>query len=109
MTDKLPKFIGPFQVASRICPTTYLVEDILAKRKGKVWRRLKAHQCQLGRFHTKTDGKWMQETPLEVSDKVKVEELKEVSNSAPEQKLTSLSSGRKIRPRTWPYLDYNLD
>ncbi|EFX73068.1 hypothetical protein DAPPUDRAFT_253577 [Daphnia pulex] len=29
----LPKYVGPFQVVKKICPTTYLVEDLPANRQ----------------------------------------------------------------------------
>lgn len=34
----LPKYVGPFQVAKKVCHTTYLVEDLPARRKKKRFR-----------------------------------------------------------------------
>jgi hypothetical protein len=31
----LPKYVGPYQVVKKVCPTTYLVENLPARRKKK--------------------------------------------------------------------------
>ena len=49
----LPKFIGPFQVVRKVCPTTYLVEDLPHNRKKKEWRRFRAHVCQIRKFRAR--------------------------------------------------------
>jgi ribonuclease HI len=60
MTAKLlPKFIGPCQIVRRTCPTTYLVENIHARQKGKMRKKFMAHQCQIRPFHVRTDEEWI--------------------------------------------------
>lgn len=54
----LPKFTGPFQVVRKICPTTYLVEDLPAHRKRKTYRRFNAHVSQIRKFHSREDVEW---------------------------------------------------
>ena len=51
----LPKFIGPFHVVSKVCPTTYLVEDLPHRRRKKVWRRFRAHICQIRKFRVREE------------------------------------------------------
>ena len=54
----LPKYVGPFQVVKKICPTTYLVEDLPAKRKKKRFRRFNVHVVQIRMFHPREDVEW---------------------------------------------------
>ena len=54
----LPLYIGPYQVVGRRSMVTYLVEDIPAMRKRKVWRRFTAHVSQMKRFRTPHDTEW---------------------------------------------------
>ncbi|XP_045023994.1 LOW QUALITY PROTEIN: uncharacterized protein LOC116925085 [Daphnia magna] len=54
----LPKYIGPFQVVKKVCPTTYLVEDLPARRKKKRFRRFNAHVVQIRKFHPREDPEW---------------------------------------------------
>lgn len=54
----LPKFIGPFQVASQKCKNTYLIEDLPFMRKRRVWRRFNAHVAQLKPFQVREDVYW---------------------------------------------------
>ena len=54
----LPKYVGPFQVVKKICPTTYLVEDLLAKRKKKRFRWFNVHVVQIRMFHPREDVEW---------------------------------------------------
>ena len=49
----LPKFVGPFQVIQKVCPTSYLVEDLPSKRKKKTYRRFRAHVCQIRKFRVR--------------------------------------------------------
>jgi hypothetical protein len=51
----LPKFVGPYQVVKKVCETTYLVEDLPARRKKTKFRRFNAHVCQIRRFHARED------------------------------------------------------
>ena len=46
----LPKFIGPYQVRRRLGPVTYLVEDVPARRRKRVWRSFPAHVSQIRAF-----------------------------------------------------------
>lgn len=54
----LPKFIGPFQVVKKVCPTTYLVEDVPHRRRSQVWRRFRAHICQIRKFRVREDNRF---------------------------------------------------
>ncbi|XP_045025111.1 uncharacterized protein LOC123469829 [Daphnia magna] len=54
----LPKYVGPFQVVKKVCPTTYLVEDLPARRKKKRFRRFNAHVVQIRKFHPREDPEW---------------------------------------------------
>ena len=54
-TKLLQRFTGPYQVVKRLCPTTYLVEDIPARRRRRRWRRFNAHVTQLRLFHTRAE------------------------------------------------------
>jgi hypothetical protein len=54
----LPKYVGPFQVVKKIWPTTYLVEDLPAKRKKKRFRRFNVHVVQIRMFHPREDVEW---------------------------------------------------
>ena len=68
MARELFKFTGPFQVARQKCDNTYLVEDLLAKRKKRTWRRFNAHVAQMRLFHVRSDFDWRPEDddgPLE--------------------------------------------
>ena len=56
LTKKLlPSYIGPYQVVKRIDPLTYLVEELPASRKRRIWRRFPAHVSQLKPFRTPQD------------------------------------------------------
>ena len=56
LTKKLlPSYIGPYQVVKRIGPLTYLVEELPASRKRRIWRRFPAHVSQLKPFRTPQD------------------------------------------------------
>jgi hypothetical protein len=46
----LPRFIGPYQVRRRLGPVTYLVEDVPARRRKRVWRSFPAHVSQIRSF-----------------------------------------------------------
>jgi Integrase zinc binding domain/Integrase core domain len=46
----LPKFIGPYQVRRRLGPVTYLVEDVPARRRKRLWRSFPAHVSQIREF-----------------------------------------------------------
>lgn len=63
----LPKFIGPFQVVRKVCPTTYLVEDLPHNRKKKEWRRFRAHVCQIRKFRAR-EPDWGSEDEEEPDD-----------------------------------------
>lgn len=52
-TKLLPRFTGPYQVVRRVCPNTYLVEDLPARRRRRRWRRLNAHVSQIRVFRTR--------------------------------------------------------
>jgi hypothetical protein len=54
----LPKYVGPYQVVKKVCPTTYLVEDLPARRKKKKFRRFNAHVVQIRKFHPREDPEW---------------------------------------------------
>ncbi|EFX64357.1 hypothetical protein DAPPUDRAFT_118259 [Daphnia pulex] len=54
----LPKFVGPYQVVKKVCETTYLVEDLPARRKQT--KRFNAHVCQIRHFHAREDVEWEQ-------------------------------------------------
>lgn len=54
----LPKYVGPFQVVKKICPTTYLVEDLPANRQKKRFRRFNVHVVQIQMFHPREDVDW---------------------------------------------------
>lgn len=54
----LPKYVGPFQVVKKICPTTYLVEDLPAKRQKKSFRHFTVHVVQIRMFHPREDVEW---------------------------------------------------
>ncbi len=51
----LPKYVGPFQIVAKQSPLSYLVEDIKAKRKKKVWRRFPVHVSQIKPYKTPRD------------------------------------------------------
>ncbi|KZS10523.1 putative Histone-lysine N-methyltransferase NSD2 [Daphnia magna] len=51
----LLKYVGPFQVVKKICPTTYLVENLPAKRHKKRFRRFNDHVVQIRKFQTRED------------------------------------------------------
>jgi hypothetical protein len=52
----LPKYVGPFQVVKKVCPTTYLMEDLPAQqRKKKRFLRFNAHVVQIRKFHPRAD------------------------------------------------------
>ena len=59
MTKKLlPRYIGPYQIVKKKSSVTYLVEDIPAMRKRKVWRRFTSHVSQMKPFRTPQDCEW---------------------------------------------------
>jgi hypothetical protein len=49
------KYIGPFQIAAKQSPLSYLVEDIKAIRKKKIWRRFPVHVSQIKPYKTPRD------------------------------------------------------
>jgi hypothetical protein len=49
---------GPFQVVKKICPTTYLVEDLPAKRQKKRFRQFNVHVVQIRMFHPRECVEW---------------------------------------------------
>jgi hypothetical protein len=51
----LPKYVGPYQVVKKVCLTTYLVENLPARRKKKKFRRFNAHVVQIRKFHPRED------------------------------------------------------
>ncbi|KAI9559444.1 hypothetical protein GHT06_013434 [Daphnia sinensis] len=54
----LPLYIGPFQIAQKMGPLTFLVEDTPVNRKKKRWRRFPAHVSLLKPFRVPTDEEW---------------------------------------------------
>jgi hypothetical protein len=59
MTKKLlPRYIGPYKIVKQKSSVTYLVEDIPAMRKRKVWRRFLVHVSQMKPFKTPQDDEW---------------------------------------------------
>ncbi|KZS03337.1 Uncharacterized protein APZ42_033963 [Daphnia magna] len=64
----LPKFIGPFEIVKRVCPTTNLVEDPPTKRKRMVWRRFNAHVAQMRPFYHPRETEWLPEDSSSDSD-----------------------------------------
>lgn len=53
LTKKLlPRYIGPFQIVKKVSPLTYLVEEIPASRRKRIWRRFPVHVSQLKPFRT---------------------------------------------------------
>ncbi|EFX63076.1 hypothetical protein DAPPUDRAFT_335971 [Daphnia pulex] len=124
----LPKFVGPFQVVKKLCETTYLVEDLPARRKKKQFRRFNAHVCQIRRFHTREDVEWEAEEDSDTEEEEESSESEEengvVNNTEePVENLPSVAvseavgeenepevqpreaektrSGRKSRPPRW--------
>ena len=84
----LPKYIGPFQVVKKVCPTTYLVEDLPAQRKKKRFRRFNAHVVQIRKFHPRDDAEW-DDWPDEPEDS---------SSSQPAEKEASVASQEYVQP-----------
>ncbi|KZS19675.1 Uncharacterized protein APZ42_013835 [Daphnia magna] len=69
LTKKLlPKFIGPFQVVKKVCPTTYLVEYLPARRKKNSHRWFNAHVCQIHQFHGRSDLEWDESEDITVDE-----------------------------------------
>ena len=67
-TKLLPRYTGPYQVVRRVCPTTYLVEDIPARRRRRRWTRFNAHVSQLRLFRTREGArrKRLDSTPIHI-------------------------------------------
>ncbi|KZS11898.1 putative Histone-lysine N-methyltransferase NSD2 [Daphnia magna] len=62
MTKKLlPKFIGPFEIVKRVCPTTNLVEDPPTRRKKQIWRRFNEHVAHIRPFRSPYETEWRPE------------------------------------------------
>ena len=57
----LPKFVGPFQIVKQVCPVTYLVEDLPALRRRRMYRRFNAHVGQIRPFHVREENDWRPE------------------------------------------------
>jgi hypothetical protein len=56
LTKKLlPRYRGPYQVVKKVSTLTYLVEEIPASRRKRIWRRFPAHVSQLKPFFTPQD------------------------------------------------------
>ena len=89
----LPKYIGPFQVVKKVCPTTYLVEDLPAQRKKKRFRRFNAHVVQIRKFHPRDDAEW-DEWPDEPEDSIEIQP----SSSQPAEKEASVASQESVQP-----------
>ncbi|KZS13498.1 Uncharacterized protein APZ42_021358 [Daphnia magna] len=60
-------------IVRQVCPTTYLVEDLPAKRIRKRWRRFNAHVCQLKLFRLRVEE--------EIDDEVSENEAEDVDDS----------------------------
>jgi hypothetical protein len=101
----LPKFVGPNQVVKKVSETTYLVEDLPARRKKTKFRRFNAHVCQIRRFHARDDVEWEQgnysEEEEESSDS---EEEGEVINNTrePEEYLPSVAATETVGEEQQP-------
>jgi hypothetical protein len=104
----LPKFVGPNQVVKKVSETTYLVEDLPARRKKTKFRRFNAHVCQIRRFHARDDVEWEQgnysEEEEESSDS---EEEGEVINNTreprePEENLPSVAATETVGEEQQP-------
>lgn len=61
----LPRFIGPYQIVKRVSRTCYLLEDIPANRRKRIWRSFNAHSCQLRRYSARVETEWTPEAHLE--------------------------------------------
>lgn len=57
----LPRFIGPFQIVYKICPTTYMVEELPALRRRRRWRRFPAHCAQIRPYRIRNEVGWKPE------------------------------------------------
>lgn len=88
----LPKFVGPFQIVRQVCPTTYLVEDLPAKRIRKRWRRFNAHVCQLKLFRLRVEE--------EIDDEVSENEAEDVDDS--ETGSSTIISGHARKTQVVP-------
>ena len=102
----LPKFIGPFQVVRKVCPTTYLVEDLPAKRRKKTFRRFQAHVVQIRRFHPREDNEWddwpeeeVLPTEEDQQDALPIQqEIEQEPDPVPPAPVITTRSGRKVNP-----------
>ncbi|KZR97982.1 Histone-lysine N-methyltransferase NSD2, partial [Daphnia magna] len=97
----LPKFVGPYQVVKKVCDTTYLVEDLPAKRKKTKFRRFNAHVCQIRRFHARDDVEWEQgDYSEEEEESFDSEEEGEVINNTegPKENLPSVTVCEEQQP-----------
>jgi hypothetical protein len=104
----LPKFIGPFQVVKKVCPTTYLVEDLPALRRKKKYRRFNAHVVQIRKFHARDDVEWddwPEEDTVDVDTPTPAQATPEITeeNLPTVQPLPVITNryGRKINPPAW--------
>ena len=100
LTKKLlPKYIGPYQIVGRKSPVTYLVEDILAKRKRAVWRRFTAHVSQIKRFRVPTDIEWDRDEQRRLVLEVTEEPISPVPRLLPPMiPVKRTKSGRVVIP-----------
>ena len=89
----LPKYVGPFQVVKKVCPTTYLVEDLPAQRKKKRFRRFNAHVVQIRKFHPREDAEW-DDWPDEPEESIEIQP----SSGQPAEKEASVESAVPDQP-----------
>ncbi|KZS16055.1 Uncharacterized protein APZ42_018258 [Daphnia magna] len=83
MTKKfLPKFIGPFEIVKKVCPTTYLVEDPPTRRKRQICRRFNAHVAQIRPFRAPNETEWRPEDSESDTEDEHTEEEHEPKKSA---------------------------
>ena len=102
----LLKFVGPYQVVKKVCETTYLVEDLPARRKKTKFRRFNAHVCQIRRFHARDDVEWEQgdySDEEEEGSSDPVEEGEVVNNTRePEGNLPSVAATETVGEEQQP-------
>ncbi|XP_045026270.1 uncharacterized protein LOC123470258 [Daphnia magna] len=79
-------------IVRQVCPTTYLVEDLPAKRIRKRWRRFNAHVCQLKLFRLRVEE--------EIDDEVSENEAEDVDDS--ETGSSTIISGHARKTQVVP-------
>jgi hypothetical protein len=89
----LPKYFGLFQFVKKVCPTTYLVEDLPAQRNKKRFRRFNVHVVQIRKFHPRDDDEW-DDWPDEPEDLIEIQP----SSGQPAEKEASVASQDSIQP-----------